>query len=511
MKKDHKSIIKEFLKKQKNKITIPFLKKDGKSANFIQKTIEILPKLLKKDKNEEIAENILVNLPKNENKTKATPKVVPNFTPSADFLIQKGQLKENILQSFAVLSRPTQNSDNQFKVESRPTQNSDNQFKVESRPTQNSENQFKVESRPTQNQNISLPKNTVSAKLSESSTMVGGADGAKLMPLRTYGSNKTLSLVGEAGKEKVDISTGSVIPLEKPKLSYSIMKPKTSKVNIISKDALGGVSSVVLPKYDTKQVLKMIENKQIDNPVKAENNELSIEVPAHFLGAIGKLAGTAAKGSAKAISKGIKNVASKAKAAVKDAIKDGTTPGQNNKASSLMSSTSQSSGVSISPATSPESGGIQQNDEMAQLDKARQSSNAFLESRQMTSSSLKSTGNQDLETDGAEPQEPSSESGGVGAAIGGIASGIGSAIGGIASGIGQGLGAVGGIMSGGGLLGMGIRALAGSKEKNSEAPVVTTVSSGAPVSITNVSYQYDVYRKTADDSFMLPNFRREYG
>jgi hypothetical protein len=483
MKKDHKSIIKEFLKKQKSKITIPFLKKDGNPANFIQKTIEILPKLLKKDKNEEIAENILVNLPKNENKTKATPKVVPNFTPSSGFLIQRGQLKENILQSFAVLSRPTQNSDNQFKVESRPTQS----------------------------QNISLPKNTVSAKLSESSTMVGGADGAKLMPLRTYSSNKTLSLVGEAGKEKVDISTGSVIPLEKPKLSYSIMKPKTSKINIISKDALGGVSSVVLPKYDTKQVLKMIENKQIDNPVKAENNELSIEVPAHFLGAIGKLAGTAAKGSAKAISKGIKNVVSKAKAAVKDAIKDGTNPGQNNKASSLMSSTSQSSGVSISPATSPESGGIQQNDEMAQLDKARQSSNAFLESRQMTTSSLKSTGNQDLDTEGGEPQEPSSESGGVGAAIGGIASGIGSAIGGVASGLGQGLGAVGGIMAGGGLLGMGIRALAGSKEKNSEAPVVNTISSGAPVSITNISYQYDVYRKTADDSFMLPNFRREYG
>jgi hypothetical protein len=66
-------------------------------------------------------------------------------------------------------------------------------------------------------------------------------------------------------------------------------------------------------------------------------------------------------------------------------------------------------------------------------------------------------------------------------------------------------------MAGGGLLGMGIRALAGSKEKNSEAPVVNTISSGAPVSITNISYQYDVYRKTADDSFMLPNFRREYG
>ena len=51
MKKDHKSIIKDFLKKQKDKISIPFLKKGGMPAKFILKTIEIFPKLIKKSKN----------------------------------------------------------------------------------------------------------------------------------------------------------------------------------------------------------------------------------------------------------------------------------------------------------------------------------------------------------------------------------------------------------------------------------------------------------------------------
>ena len=500
MKKDHKSIIKDFLKKQKEKISIPFLKKDGMPANFIQKTIEILPKLIKKDKNEETSENLLVNLPKTENKTKIIPKVVLSKSPSTEGLIQKGQLKENILQSFAVLSKPLVKQDNEFKVLPNTAAKQDKTTK----------------------------KNTICAKLSDSSVIVGGGEGAKLMPLRTYGPNKTLSLVGEAGKEKVDVSTGSVIPLEKPKFSYSQLKPKTSKVNIVSKDALGTISSVVLPKYDTKQVLRMLETKQIDNPIKTENNELSIEVPAHFLGALGSIAKSMAGGVAKAsasIGKAAKSATTAAKGALKAAGKNALSMGKqaikgafdsdnkNNKASAMMSSISNSSGVPVSPTAGiPEPGQLQQNDEMAQLEKAKQSSSAFLETRQMSSSSLQSTGDKELDTEGGKPQEPSSESGGIGAAVGGIASGIGSAIGGIASGIGQGLGSVGGIMAGGGLLGMGIRALAGSKkDEGSGSPIVNTISSGAPVSVTNVSYQYDVYRKTADDSFMLPNFRREYG
>ena len=97
----------------------------------------------------------------------------------------------------------------------------------------------------------------------------------------------------------------------------------------------------------------------------------------------------------------------------------------------------------------------------------------------------------------------------IGAAAGGIASGVGAAAGGLAAGIGS---AVGGIASaygsiGGALIG-GI--FGNGKEKESK-PVVVQGNGAAPMSITNITYQYDIYRKTADDSFMLPNYRREYG
>ena len=86
----------------------------------------------------------------------------------------------------------------------------------------------------------------------------------------------------------------------------------------------------------------------------------------------------------------------------------------------------------------------------------------------------------------------------IGAAAGGLASGIGSAIGGIASAYGS----IGGALIGG-IFGNG-------KEKESK-PVVVQGNGAAPMSVTNITYQYDIYRKTADDSFMLPNYRREYG
>ena len=88
----------------------------------------------------------------------------------------------------------------------------------------------------------------------------------------------------------------------------------------------------------------------------------------------------------------------------------------------------------------------------------------------------------------------------IGADAGGLASGIGSAIGGIASAYGS----IGGALIGG-IFGNG-------KEKEKESkPVVVQGNGAAPMSVTNITYQYDIYRKTADDSFMLPNYRREYG
>jgi hypothetical protein len=91
----------------------------------------------------------------------------------------------------------------------------------------------------------------------------------------------------------------------------------------------------------------------------------------------------------------------------------------------------------------------------------------------------------------------------IGAAAGGIASGVGAAAGGLAAGIGSAVGGIGGALIGG-IFGNG-------NNKETKQPVVVSSNSAAPTNITNITHQYDVYRKTAEDSFMLPNWRREYG
>jgi len=90
----------------------------------------------------------------------------------------------------------------------------------------------------------------------------------------------------------------------------------------------------------------------------------------------------------------------------------------------------------------------------------------------------------------------------IGAAAGGIASGVGAAAGGLAAGIGSAVGSIGGALIGG---------IFGNGNKETKQPVVVSSNSAAPTNITNITHQYDVYRKTAEDSFMLPNWRREYG
>ena len=88
--------------------------------------------------------------------------------------------------------------------------------------------------------------------------------------------------------------------------------------------------------------------------------------------------------------------------------------------------------------------------------------------------------------------------GGIAAGVGGVAAGIGSAVGGLA----------GAYATVGGKL---IDAVFGGNDKK-ESPVSVSNDSRSNSTVVNsVSNQYDVYRKTADDSFMLPNYRREYG
>jgi hypothetical protein len=56
--------------------------------------------------------------------------------------------------------------------------------------------------------------------------------------------------------------------------------------------------------------------------------------------------------------------------------------------------------------------------------------------------------------------------------------------------------------------------LGDEEEEKKKKAAATTVAQDNRVTNTtfnNVMNQYDIYRKTADDSFMLPNYRREYG
>jgi len=87
--------------------------------------------------------------------------------------------------------------------------------------------------------------------------------------------------------------------------------------------------------------------------------------------------------------------------------------------------------------------------------------------------------------------------GGIAAGVGGVAAGIGSAVGGLA----------GAYATVGGKL---IDAVFGGNDKKESVSVSNDARSNATI-VNSVSNQYDVYRKTADDSFMLPNYRREYG
>ena len=87
--------------------------------------------------------------------------------------------------------------------------------------------------------------------------------------------------------------------------------------------------------------------------------------------------------------------------------------------------------------------------------------------------------------------------GGIAAGVGGVAAGIGSAVGGLA----------GAYATVGGKL---IDAVFGGNDKKESMSVSNDARSNATI-VNAVSNQYDVYRKTADDSFMLPNYRREYG
>lgn len=120
--------------------------------------------------------------------------------------------------------------------------------------------------------------------------------------------------------------------------------------------------------------------------------------------------------------------------------------------------------------------------------------------------------------------------GGIAGAVGGLGMGLaagaaglaGGFVGGLAGGLGRGVGMGTGLMSMSplGMMGKGISSLFGGddkkkdddeKKENSASVIVAGGNGIAPTNITNVNYSFDTYRKTAEDAFMLPNYRREYG
>jgi hypothetical protein len=98
---------------------------------------------------------------------------------------------------------------------------------------------------------------------------------------------------------------------------------------------------------------------------------------------------------------------------------------------------------------------------------------------------------------------------GAGMAVSGLAQGAGSAISGVA-------GAAGGVLSSSinamsNLGGKLIDGFFGTGSEKKTPPVIVQDNKQNSTTVTNINMQYDIYRKTADDSFMLPNWRREYG
>jgi hypothetical protein len=88
--------------------------------------------------------------------------------------------------------------------------------------------------------------------------------------------------------------------------------------------------------------------------------------------------------------------------------------------------------------------------------------------------------------------------------------GAGAALGGIASGLGAGLGAMS-ALNPASMIGKGIKGLLGGSDEQKPVLPIVQSNSANPTTVTTILHQYDIYRKTADDSFMLPNYRREYG
>jgi hypothetical protein len=497
MKKAQKTQIKKFLTQELKKKVLPFLKLDKVSPiveKIYQKTIEVLPKLIKPEESMEDSPELKQVLV--ETNTNTSPKK-PNFAKietNYSVLLPKNEEKQ-LLSVFKIGALTNKLKTDKFN---------NNLLSI---PAYKS-GKF--------NKNIQQIK----AKLEPNATSAGGNESPKIVFLNTdKPGKKEAALVGEAGKEIIDQDSGSVVPIEMMKRLKQEPKQEESGLKILATDGLNQQSSVLLPKHDRMTLINMVQSGQLQNkPSITESGTIQIETPAHYLGIVtgaakvAKVAKTGIK-AASGIAKGLGNLAKTGIKAAKSAMREGTevvkeeVEKQMGKVQGLMSSVSGSSGGSVKAATKEES-----KDLGSELEKQRQSSAQFSIMQQSSGGLQRKEATDDIGDESQQPieaQKPES-SGGLGGVVGGALQGVGSAIGGIATGLGAGLGAAA-MMSPGFALMQSLFGASQKKDDQEKKANVVLQTGGSTVNVTNIAYQYDIYRKTAEDSFMLPNYRREYG
>lgn len=525
MKKAQKTQIKKFLTQELKKKVLPFLKLDKVSPTvekIYQKTMEILPKLLKQEETpEENLETKKISVKSTEPDTKIKPSLVvieSNYSVLTPKLADDPKKQD---KKPAVLSIPAYKT-GKFNMPVNAVNQTENKFKVKTEFAKFLTPEVKTTKATVASQTLK-PAQQIKAKFEPNAQTAGGSESPKIVTLKTdKPGKKEIALVGEAGKEIIDQDTGSVIPVEMMKRIRSEPKVEDSELKILATDGLKQQSSVLLPKHDRMQLMNMVESGQLRNTTSlAEDGTVTVEAPAHFLGLVtgaARVANVASKGMkaaggiAKAVGGVARSLAKTGLNAAKAAAKQGSQTVKEavdekiNKVQGLMASVSGGGSGGAVKAAKGES-----QDLGSELEKQRQSSAQFSAMQQSTSG-LKTKETTDEMSEASEPAQPpqaQEKSSGLGDMIGGALKGVGSVVGAVGGGLASGLGAAAMMNPGFALM----KSLFGSSEEQNKEKKATVVmqSGGSTVNVTNIAYQYDIYKKTAEDSFMLPNYRREYG
>lgn len=188
IKTDHLSTIKKFLQKNLSKISLPFLNKNKNIIKDGKTTVELLPKLIKKDKKQENYTK------KPEQKTQNTNTI---FFPKTNKL--KYEIQPMLLVSkIANIQNKKENNQPIKQILSKTEQS-----------------------------------NEIFAKFEPNAVKAGGKDGPKLTILHDKDKvkQKELALVGENEPEKIIKSSNIVVPLTK--LSKKEQDIKTTKENVL--------------------------------------------------------------------------------------------------------------------------------------------------------------------------------------------------------------------------------------------------------------------------------------